>query len=426
MVVDFSKLFARVKNILITPKAEWPVIAAEPDTVLGLYKNYIAILAAIPAVIVFVRYSVLGITVPIVGGTYRLGVGAGIAQMIVTYIVSLGVTYLMMLVIDALAPSFGGQKNQVQALKSIAYAYTASWVASVLTLIGGLGFLIILLAGIYGIYLLYLGLPHTMKCPQDKAGGYAAVTIILAILLSIVLGFVLASVTGLNAVMGGAFSGATHSSSYTPDKNNPLGALAAIGEKAAEAGKQMEQAQKSGDANAQAEATGKAVGQVLGAVLGGGDSVEALAPDALKPFLPDSLAGMPRTSMEVERNAAIGIQVSNAKATYRNAQGGGEIRLEITDTGGAKGIMALAGFAGMEQDKQTENGYEKTYRQDGRLVHEQWNNGGDGEFSIVLGDRFIVEVHGSGMQNIDALKAAVGGLNLAGLEALKGQGVKKG
>ena len=425
--MDFNKLIARVKNILLTPKTEWPVIAAEPDTVPGLFKNYIVILAAIPAVIAFLRYSVLGVTLPIVGGTYRLGVGAGIVQMIVTYIVSLGVTYLMMLIIDGLAPSFGGQKNPVQALKSIAYAYTASWVASILTLIGGLGLLVILVAGIYGIYLLYLGLPHTMKCPQDKAGGYAAVAIILAIVLGMVLGVVLASVTGLNAMMGGALSsGATQSSNYTPDRNSALGALAAIGQKAAEAGKKMDDAQKTGDANAQAQAAGAAAGQILGAVLGGGDSVEALAPDALRPFIPETLGGMPRTSVEVERNAPIGIQVSNAKATYRKADGNAEIRLEITDTGGAKGVMALAGFAGMESDKQTEHGYEKTYHQDGRMIHEEWNNDGDGEFTVILGDRFVVAVHGSGVPNIDALKSALGGVNLAGLEALKNQGVKKG
>lgn len=424
--MDFNKLIERVKNILLTPKTEWPVIAAEPDSVAGLYKNYIVILAAIPAVIAFLRYSVLGVTVPIVGGTFRLGIGAGIVQMIVTYVVSLGVTYLMMLIIDGLAPSFGGEKNQVQALKSIAYAYTASWIASILTLIGGLGFLVILVAGIYGIYLLYLGLPHTMKCPQDKAGGYAAVTIVLAIVLGMILGVVLASVTGLNAMMGGAFSGAAHSSNYTPDRSGALGALAAIGQKAAEAGKKMDDAQKTGDANAQAQAAGQAAGQILGAVLGGGDSVEALAPDALKPFVPDTLGGMPRTSLEVERNAPIGIQVSNAKATYRKADGNAEIRLEITDTGGAKGVMALAGFAGMESDKQTDHGYEKTYHQDGRLIHEEWNNDGDGEFTVILGDRFVVAVHGSGIPNIDALKAALGGLNLAGLEALKNQGVKKG
>ena len=417
--MDFNKLIARVKNILLTPKTEWPVIAAEPDSVAGLYKNYILILAAIPAVIAFLRYSVIGITIPIIGGTYKLGVGAGLTQMILTYVIGLAVAYLMMLIIDALAPSFGGQKDQTQALKSIAYAYTASWVASILTLIGGLGFLVLLVAGIYGIYLLYLGLPHTMKCPQDKAGGYAAVTIILAIVLSLILGLVLASVTGLNTVMSGA------QSSYTPDKNSALvGALSAIGERAAEANKKMDDAKKSGDAQAQGRAAGEAVGSMLGAVLGGGATVEALAPDLLKPFVPETLAGMPRTSMEVSRNASIGIQVSNAKATYRNDKG--EIELEITDTGGAKGFMALAGFAGIEEDKQTDHGYEKTYHQDGRMIHEEWNNGGNGEFTVILGDRFLVSVKGSGVANVDALKAAVAGLNLAGLEALKNQGVKKG
>lgn len=425
--MDFNKLLARVKNILLTPKTEWPVVAAEPDSVAGLYKNYIVILAAIPAVVAFLHYSVIGVGIPIVGGTFRLGVGAGLVQMVVTYAVSLGVTYLMMLIIDALAPSFGGQKNQTQALKSIAYAYTASWVASILTLIGtGLGFLIILAAGIYGIYLLYLGLPYTMKCPQDKAGGYAAVTIILAIVLSLVLGVIVASITGLNAMMGGAYSGGLHSSTYTPDRNSALGALAAIGQQAAEAGKKVEDAQKTGDANAQAQAAGAAAGQILGAVLGGGAQVEALAPDALKPFIPDTLGGLPRTSFEVARNAPIGIQVSNAKATYRGPQGGPELRLEITDTGGAKGVMALAGFAGMEADKQTESGYEKTYHQNGRMIHEEWNNGGSGEFTVIVGDRFVVAVHGSGVANVDALKAAIVGINLAGLEALKDQGVKKG
>lgn len=431
-VVDFNKLIARVKNILLTPKTEWPVIAAEPDTVAGLFKNYILILAAIPAVIAFLHYSVIGITVPIVGGSYRLGVGAGIVQMVVTYAVAVGVSYLMMLIIDALAPSFGGEKNQVQALKSIAYAYTASWVASILGIIGPLGALAMLAAAIYGIYLLYLGLPHTMKCPQDKAGGYAAVIIVVGFVIGLVLGLMLATVTGLNAMMGGAMSHgvlgstSTSDSTYTPDKNSALGALAAIGQQAAEAGKKMDEAKKTGDANAQAQAAGAAAGQILGAVLGGGDSVEALAPDALKPFVPDTLAGMPRTSMEVSRNAAIGIQVSNAKATYQGPQGGPEIELEITDTGGAKGVMALAGFAAIEEDKQTQSGYEKTYHQNGRMIHEEWHNSGSGEFTVILGDRFVVAVHGSGVANVDALKAAVAGLNLAGLEALKSAGVKKG
>lgn len=421
--MDFNKLIARIKNILLTPKTEWPVIAAEPDTVAGLYKNYILILAAIPAIVQFLKLSVIGFSIPFIGGTIRLGIGVGITQLIVTYAIQLGVAYLMMLIIDALAPTFGGEKNQVQALKSIAYANTAGWVVSILGLIGFLGSLAGIAAAIYGIYLLYVGLPFTMKCPQDRAGGYAAVVIIIGFLLALVLGILLAGVTGLSGAMAGAMSGGLQSSSsYTPDKNSALGAIAAIGQQAEQASKKMEAAQKSGDTNAQAAAAG----QMLGAVLGGGSQVEALAPDALKPFVPDTLGGLPRTSFSVQKQSPIGVQISVAEANYRNASGGASYDLTVTDMGGAKGFMALAGFANVEEEKQSDHGYEKTYHQNGRLVHEEWNNSGNGEYTVVLGERFIVAVKGSGLANVDALKTALGSLNLAGLEALKTQGVKNG
>jgi hypothetical protein len=424
--VDINKLIARIKNILLTPKTEWPVIAAEPDSVAGLYKNYIIYVAALTPVATFIGVVLFGIHIPLLG-TIHIGFGAALAQLILGYAVSLGVTFLMALIINALAPSFGGTANQVQALKTAAYAYTAAWVVGVLNILPGLGavvFLLVIAAAIYGIYLLYLGLQHTMMSPADRAGGYTAVVVIVGI----VVGWIFALIVGIASGVSGYTSGAMHgtpfgtSSGFIPDRDSPLGALAAIGQKASEAGKKMDQAQKSGDANAQAAAAS----QMLGAVLGGGDQVEALTPEALKPFLPETLGGMPRVSYEAERNAPIGIQVSNAKATYRGAQGGPELRLEVTDTGGAKGFMALAGFAGIEEDKQSDSGYEKTYHQDGRMIHEQWNKNGDGEYTIVLGDRFVVEVHGTGVANIEALKAAVNAVNLAGLEALKAQGVKKG
>ena len=426
--MDINKLIARVKNILLAPKTEWPVIAAEPETVAGLYKNYIIIIAALTPIATFVGTVLFGIHIPLLG-TIHVSFGAALTQLILGYAVSLGMTFVMALIINALAGSFGGSANQVQALKAAAYAYTAVWIAGVFYILPGLGaivFLLVLAAAIYSVYLLYLGLQHTMQSPQDKAGGYTAVVVIVGV----VVGWVLAVVVGVASGVSG-YNSATHgspfgsSSTFTPDRGGALSALEAIGKKADEANKKMEAAQKSGDPNAQAQAAGQAAGAMLGAVLGGGDTVEALAPEALKPFLPDTLAGLPRTSYEASRNAPIGIQVSNAKATYRNPQGGPELQLEVTDTGGAKGIMALAGFAGMEEDKQSDQGYEKTYHQNGRMIHEQWNNSGSGEYTIVLGDRFVVAVHGSGVANIDAIKAATTAVNLAGLEALKGQGVKR-
>ncbi len=104
--------------------------------------------------------------------------------------------FVVALIVDALAPSFGGTKDRVQALKTVAYCYTASWVAGIAAIVPFISLLIMLAAGIYGIYLLYLGLPHTMKCPQDKAAGYTAVIIIVVIVLSLLIGAVVAAVTG--------------------------------------------------------------------------------------------------------------------------------------------------------------------------------------------------------------------------------------
>ena len=156
--MNFNKLIERVKNILVKPKAEWPVIAAEPATVADLYKNYIVILAAIPAVFGFIKSSLIGISMPMIG-TFRVPIGTGLVQAVIQYALALGLTYVMALIIDALAPTFGGQKNQVQALKTAAYSYTASWVASVAQIVPWVGFLAVIAGGIYGIYLMYLGLP---------------------------------------------------------------------------------------------------------------------------------------------------------------------------------------------------------------------------------------------------------------------------
>jgi hypothetical protein len=419
--MDFNKLVARAKAILTTPRSEWPVIAAEPATVADLYKNYIVVLAAIPAVAGFIKGSVIGYGA--FGVNYRVPFGTGITSMVIGYALALALVYVVALIVDALAPNFGGQKNPVQALKTIAYSYTASWVAGLGLIVPGIGWLIAIAGAVYGIYLLYLGLSHTMKAPPEKAGGYTAVTVIIAIVLGWVVALVVGGIAGTGAMMSGAANGINlgSNSGVTIDADSPLGKLDAWSKKVEAAGQKMEAAQKSGDA----DATAQALGAVMGAAMSGGDQVEALAPDLLKPFVPETLGGLARTEMSAERNGAMGMQISEAHARYSDGSDR-TLRLEVTDMGSAKGLMGLAGIAGVENERQTEHGYEKTFKQDGRLIHEQWDKqDGRGEYSIVLGNRFTVKVSGTA-GSIDEIKAAVASVNLAGLEALKDQGVKKG
>lgn len=165
-------LVDRVKNILMTPKTEWPVIDAETTDVKSMYMNYIMILAAIPAI------------AGVIGMLFISFAGWAVGYAIVQYILTLIMVYIVALIIDALAPTFGGRKSQISALKLVAYAATAGWVASVAMVIPVLGAIIALIGSLYGIYLLYLGLPVMMKCPQEKVIPYLVVTIVIWILLS--------------------------------------------------------------------------------------------------------------------------------------------------------------------------------------------------------------------------------------------------
>jgi hypothetical protein len=175
-----SKLIARVKAILVSPTTEWPVIEREPTTAADIYTGYVAPLAAIGAIASFIGLSIVGF------GFMRIGVGGALVNAIVSYLVTFAVVFAIAWIVDALAPTFGGQRDSLRALKVTAYSYTPAWVAAVLNVAPMLG-IIVFLASLYGLYLLYLGLPVLMRCPKDKALGYTIVIVLCAIVLGAIL-----------------------------------------------------------------------------------------------------------------------------------------------------------------------------------------------------------------------------------------------
>jgi hypothetical protein len=169
------------------------VIDAEPASVGGLYAGYIAPLAAIGPVASILGLSVIGIRLPF-GGTYRVPLGSAITGAVVQYVMALVATYVLALIIDALAPTFAGKRDKIQALKVAAYASTASWIAAAFALVPWLSILGIL--SLYSLYLIYLGLPAIMHAPRERALGYAATVIGAAIVLFMVGGFIASRFAG--------------------------------------------------------------------------------------------------------------------------------------------------------------------------------------------------------------------------------------
>jgi hypothetical protein len=180
-------LTERVKGILLNPKQEWQTISKEATAIPELYKTYVAILAAIGPVASIIGMSIVGISIPF-AGSFRVSIFTSISSAIVHYILTLVGVYVLALIIDALAPTFSGQKNLTQAFKVAAYSNTPGWVIAVVGIIPSLSPLMIL--GLYGFYLLYLGLPVLMESPREKSLGYTIAVIIAAIVIFMVIGFI--------------------------------------------------------------------------------------------------------------------------------------------------------------------------------------------------------------------------------------------
>ena len=176
---------ARIRGILLEPRKEWPVIAAEPTTPAALYTGWIIPLAAIGPVASLIGLSVFGVNLPFLG-RYALPFSSLLSSAVVRYLGSLAGVWLLSFVIDRLAPTFGGQSNPLAALKVAAYSGTAAWLAGIFGLLPMIGWLALL--GLYGIYLLYLGLPVLMKSPPERAAGYTAVVVVVAVVFFVVVG----------------------------------------------------------------------------------------------------------------------------------------------------------------------------------------------------------------------------------------------
>ena len=108
-------LVQRVQDILLKPKETWPAIAAESGDVKSIYTSYLVYLAAIPAVAGFIGMSVFGMS--FLGATIRTPIMSGLASMIVGFVLSLVMVYVLALIANALAPTFGGEKNMLNAVK---------------------------------------------------------------------------------------------------------------------------------------------------------------------------------------------------------------------------------------------------------------------------------------------------------------------
>lgn len=196
-------LIEKVKGILLRPKDTLLILKTEQEIIDGLL-IYICILALIPMIATFIGKAVVGIGIG-EWGRFRAPAGYASITALILYVLTVGSVFLIGLIIDFFAPTFGGNRNFLRAIKTAAYSCTPFMLGGILaiftsTIISLLWFIFAL----YGIYILYLALPVFMESPGEQNISYSIVTIAGAIIVALVSGLIVYNVN--NAFMMSAIN----------------------------------------------------------------------------------------------------------------------------------------------------------------------------------------------------------------------------
>ena len=311
----------RAKSILLKPEETWPVIDAEAcDGGLHLpavVDDHCRHPRGMPAFHRHVTDRGGCIRLQLPHADRRPAVGSRCSATCCRW----SAAFLLALLVDALAPTFGGTKNQVAALKVVAYGLAASCVAGVLLLVPS--FLAdarrpVLAAGCYGIYVFNLGTAGVDEVPAGQGGrlhggrdqsSRSSCTAHRrrhrrhAVRRQ-------PAVRGWPARHAG-FREHQRQFDGLPGHASTRDAIAAMAKRMDAARARIEAAQKSGDP----ASAGAALGEMMGALTGAGGT--PIPPADLKAQLPETLGALKRESFETNGGSAVGISSSSAKAGLR-------------------------------------------------------------------------------------------------------------
>ncbi|AVP56588.1 Yip1 family protein [Pulveribacter suum] len=420
-------LLQRISDILLRPAPTWLRIDAEGTSAAQLYKNYLIYLAAIPALASFIGMSLVGVGA--FGMRLRVPIAAGLVNLLVGYVLTLVMVYVMALIANALAPRFQGRRDMPSALKLVAYGATAGLLAGALGIVPALGMLAAV-GGLYSIYLIYLGAPVLMKVPRERAVAYTAVLLLCGAVAGMLVGWLTALATpGAGLGQRGAATlrlpgtdiridahsvgqasrrlqeaqregdGGAATRAATDAIGAMLGARIDTGQMD-QASRQLEQARARGDSEAAAEAAGSMVSAALG-----GKGLPPLSAQQLRAVTPEQFAGLPRTAIKAETNNVMGMAFTQVDARY--SQQRQQVQLRLKDLGAAPALaMGMASWASSTSESEDEREIERSYKKAGVAFREKYRKDGSrSELSILLPTRVVLEASGS--LPIDELKQAL-------------------
>lgn len=194
----------RAVGLLVSPGRAWARIAEAPAEPRPLFLRYALPLAALPALCSVVGVLVFGFNIANVG--VHMSVVGLILGAVTGYALTIGAVWALAWFVDLTAPAFDGRRDRRAALNLVVYAATAMWVGGLAEIYPSLGIPVGILAGLYSLYALYVGLPVMMGVPEDRRLTAFAAVLIAILLLAVARGMVTAKAAELGGPLSASYA----------------------------------------------------------------------------------------------------------------------------------------------------------------------------------------------------------------------------
>jgi hypothetical protein len=203
-------LVARVRAVLITPRRELPTTLADSGAPGAVFFPYVALLAAVGPIMLFVSDGLIGtyhpatrifnVTIP---GSWTREPAAALVKMALGYALGVGAWAMLAFAMAWLAPRFGGRGDRPDAIKASAYTMTPVWLSGALLGFGSVPYLdflagVGLIAGLaYGVLIGIIAVPLHLGTPEVKAPGHILASLGLTVAAVMCAYYVLSAVVSM-------------------------------------------------------------------------------------------------------------------------------------------------------------------------------------------------------------------------------------
>jgi Yip1 domain len=173
----FNSAIALVQN----PVAFMTANRDTQPTTRDIMINYVVPLAAIT----FVGTLIGELLIAAIFGFGAAGFALAFVGAVVAFVLYVAAVYIVGIIIRMLAPNFKSQPSEINSLKLASYSFTPFFLASILYIIPyrSIGDLFAFLGLLYGLYILYKGLPIMVGTPQDQVLVYEIVIVVVSIVI---------------------------------------------------------------------------------------------------------------------------------------------------------------------------------------------------------------------------------------------------